>query len=119
SDSSKSPSTFLMESTLIVRAVPSPWPDDAQSERVGSRRYDGRMTLPSLSISSQSISDIRADALVIGVVKTDEGPLVLGDVTGLDLPLKAIGFAGAHDEFRWMPASSGAAGSIALIGLGS
>lgn len=57
--------------------------------------------------------------LVLGVLKTDDGARVLGDVKGLTIPIETIGITGAQDELRWIPVSPGKAASVALIGLGS
>lgn len=77
------------------------------------------MTVPALSVSSQSPREIEADVLVLGVLKTSDGPQVLGDPLGLSLPLDVIGVTGAQDELRWLPASPGNVTSVALIGLGT
>ena len=60
--------------------------------------------------------------LVIGVLKTSEGPRLARDDTQFDelqLALDAIGVTGEVDELRRLPSSIGATESIALIGLGS
>jgi len=83
--------------------------------------YDGGMTVPSLSTSSQPLLEIEGDVLVLGVRKTDEGPQLANDdptFTDLQLALEAIGVTGAQDEVRRLPGTHGATESIALVGLG-
>jgi leucyl aminopeptidase len=81
------------------------------------------MTVPSLSVSSQSATDLDVDVLVLGVQKTDGGPKLLSDVAAfwpLIESLASIGITGAADELRRLPAVGGvAARSIALVGIGS
>jgi leucyl aminopeptidase len=80
------------------------------------------MTVPALTVSARPVSEIDADVLVIGVSKTDDGPRVLLDdpaVAGLQEQLELIGVTGAVDELRRLPAGSGVARSIALVGLGT
>lgn len=84
-------------------------------------RYDCRMTVASLSTSSQSPLEIEADVLVVGVLKTEEGPQLLSDDPALEelkLGLEAIGITGAQDEVRRIPGHYGATESLALVGLG-
>ena len=84
------------------------------------------MTTPVLSVSQAAFSDVVADVLVFGVVKTPEGPQVAA-VEGLDREtitllgnLASFGVTGARDEFIRIPAIVGhAAASIALVGLGT
>ncbi len=78
------------------------------------------MTVPALKISTESASTLAVDILVLGVSSTDEGPLLRADGEQFDairesLPL--IGVTGARDSVRRI-ASTGASGSIALVGLG-
>ncbi|MFM9876481.1 MAG: leucyl aminopeptidase [Rhodoglobus sp.] len=80
------------------------------------------MTVPALSLSSDSPLSIAADVLVLGVSKTDEGPRLLSDapeLVELQLALASIGVTGAQDEVRRIPGRYGATESIALIGVGS
>lgn len=80
------------------------------------------MTVPALSLSSDSPLSIAADVLVLGVSKTEEGPRLLSDapeLAELQLGLAAIGVTGAQDELRRIPGAYGATESIALIGVGS
>ncbi|MGU3408939.1 leucyl aminopeptidase [Microbacterium sp. M1A1_1b] len=84
------------------------------------------MVRPTLSTDSSSPSAISADVLVVGVRPgTDGAPASLatpatGDLGALDgLDLAAIGATGAKDQLVRIPATDLAAGSIALIGLGS
>ena len=79
------------------------------------------MTMPVLHLTSDPVLGIRTDVLVVGVVKTSDGPVLMVDDT-LFAPLKAslgaIGVTGAEDELRRLP-GLGSATSVALIGLGS
>ena len=80
------------------------------------------MTVPALTLSSDSPLSIAADVLVLGVSKTEEGPRLLSDapeLAELQLGLAAIGVTGAPDELRRIPGVYGATESIALIGVGS
>jgi leucyl aminopeptidase len=80
------------------------------------------MTVPSLRISSAAATEIDADVLVIGVLKSDAGPRLLTDdeaVLRLQDSLAAIGVTGAQDEVRRLPGVAGAAKSLALVGIGS
>jgi len=81
------------------------------------------MTVPTLSMSTQLPLKIEADVLVLGVRKTDDGPLLVTSVStseldSLQASLVAIGATGAQDELRRLPSSVGSTASIALIGLG-
>jgi leucyl aminopeptidase len=82
------------------------------------------MTVPTLSTSFKSPLEIEADVLVLGVRKTDVGPVLVtsipaGEVESVQASLAAIGATGAQDELRRLPATFGLAASIALIGVGS
>jgi leucyl aminopeptidase len=80
------------------------------------------MTVPALRLSSSSLSTISADVLIVGVHKTDDGPrLASSDPTVATLQgvLSDIGITGAVDELRRLPLGGIAAGSVALVGLGS
>jgi leucyl aminopeptidase len=81
------------------------------------------MTVPTLSVSSQSAPDLGVDVLVLGVQKTDAGPKLLADdklFASLAESLTSIGISGAQDEVRRLPAIAGvAARSLALVGVGS
>jgi leucyl aminopeptidase len=79
------------------------------------------MTVPELQITSQPANSIETDVLVLGVSASDDGPVLLADDEAFDSlgsALVAIGFSGAKDAVRRLPAM-GSAGSIALVGLGS
>jgi leucyl aminopeptidase len=80
------------------------------------------MTVPVLSVSSQSPADLDVDVLVIGVQKADTGPRLLSDdarFATLGESLDSIGITGGLDEMRRLPAFAGiAARSLALIGVG-
>lgn len=80
------------------------------------------MTVPALSTSSRPLLEIEGDVLVLGVLKTDEGPQLAWDDPGLaelQLSLAAIGVTGGQDEVRRLPGTVGATESIALVGLGA
>lgn len=79
------------------------------------------MTVPTLHVSPHSPTDIDADVLILGVQQSEEGPKLLSDDPAfgpLREMLTAIGVTGAADEVRRLPALSGAARSIALVGIG-
>ncbi|MBO9578934.1 MAG: leucyl aminopeptidase, partial [Microbacteriaceae bacterium] len=79
------------------------------------------MTVPALSLSPLPAAEADGDVLVLGVAKGKEGPELVpaGAVAGLDALLAAVGATGAADELTRLPGAGVAAGSIALIGLGS
>ena len=80
------------------------------------------MTVPSLSLSSSAPSEITADVLVIGVSKTADGPVVVGEFPGLEpiaSALSALGVTGAVDEVRRFGRIGTGAATVALVGLGS
>jgi leucyl aminopeptidase len=80
------------------------------------------MTVPALSLSTDSPFAIAADVLVLGVAKTEDGPRLLSDapeLVELQLVLEAIGVTGVQDELRRIPSTHGATESIALIGVGA
>ena len=94
--------------------------DEASSGEVGG--YDGKMTVPFLSIARKSPLSLDTDVLVLGVRDTDDGPKLLwADATFAELAssLAAIGVTGGADELVRLPTSIGHARSIALVGLGS
>jgi leucyl aminopeptidase len=80
------------------------------------------MTVPVLTVSSQSATEVDVDVLVLGVQKTDAGPKLLSDdarFATLADSLATIGITGSQDEVRRLTAVDGiAARSIALVGLG-
>ena len=95
-------------------------PGDASSGKVGG--YDGKMTVPTLSLARKSPLTLDTDVLVLGVRVTDEGPQLLwADDAFADLAssLAAIGVTGGADEVVRVPTSVGNARSIALVGLGN
>ena len=79
------------------------------------------MSVPELSVSSSAPADSTADVLVVGSLSSGSSATLhaapgfssLGDV------FDAIGVSGSADQLVRIPASVGAAGSIAIIGLGS
>ncbi|PRY70312.1 leucyl aminopeptidase [Glaciihabitans tibetensis] len=80
------------------------------------------MTVPVLTVSALPATTIDVDVLVVGVRKTEDGPRLLLDdpgMAGLQDQLALIGVTGAVDELRRLPSASGAARSIALVGVGS
>ena len=80
------------------------------------------MTTPALYVSADPLLSIPADVLVVGVKKTEDGPVIVSDeesVLALQDSLALIGISGALDELRRLPFSGAAAASIALVGLGS
>ena len=84
------------------------------------------MTVPALKLSTDSASTLEVDILVLGVSSTDDGPLLHTPRLHADdqqydairKSLVSIGVTGARDSVRRI-ASTGAAASIALVGLGS
>lgn len=79
------------------------------------------MTVADLSIDPAPASEIPADVLVLGVLKSDSGPeLLTGDpaIAIAQSTLVAIGATGASEQLRRIP-GIGAAPGLALIGLGS
>lgn len=101
-----------------------------------TRRRPGAETLPalidlvpsgglSLTSSTKKLSSLSADALVLGVEKTPDGPVVAlpleakGLPADLQLQAEALRVSGAADEVRTLPAPSGSAWPvIVLSGLG-
>ena len=80
------------------------------------------MTVPILTTSTEPLLAIEADVLVIGVLKSPDGPLLLTDaphLTPLQAGLGSMGVTGGQDEVHRVPGLGGAATSIALVGLGS
>jgi leucyl aminopeptidase len=80
------------------------------------------MTVPSLRVTSDSAVLLDVDALVIGVLKTPDGPRLLTEIPELLVlqdSLTSIGVTGAQDEVRRLPAVEGSPRSIALVGLGA
>jgi leucyl aminopeptidase len=80
------------------------------------------MTVPALSVSTQSPHSLEADVLVVGVQKTSDGPRLLSDDTSfaaLGSALSEIGITGGTDELRRLPFTEGSARSIALVGVGT
>jgi leucyl aminopeptidase len=80
------------------------------------------MTVPSLHVTSDSPLSLDVDVVVIGVRKTDAGPILLTeDATLLELQdsLALIGITGGQDELRRLPAVTGTPRSLALVGVGT
>lgn len=84
-------------------------------------RYHEDMTVAMLHLSTVPASQIEADVLVIGVLKTDAGPRLVDsspDLASFAEALSIVGATGAQDEIFRIPASGIAAPAIAFIGLG-
>ncbi|MDM4763184.1 leucyl aminopeptidase [Galbitalea sp. SE-J8] len=80
------------------------------------------MAVPALSVTPSAPTEIAADVLVVGVLKTDDGPRLSTDDPALVAAagdLGAIGVTGGADEVRRLPLTGAAARSLALVGLGS
>jgi leucyl aminopeptidase len=84
------------------------------------------MTLASLAVSASNASDVAVDVLVLGVTRSDDGPVLVGpaaSVLGTDAAfadLALLGITGAKDDLVRVPAPAGiAARSLALVGLAS
>ena len=80
------------------------------------------MTTPVLTVSADPILSLSADVLVVGVRKTENGPVLETtepSILALADSLAAIGITGAQDEVRRLPLAGAAARSLALVGLGS
>ncbi|HEU4807769.1 MAG TPA: leucyl aminopeptidase [Homoserinimonas sp.] len=79
------------------------------------------MTVPALTVATQSPTTISTEVLVVGVLATDDGPRLATDLPELAPlvdQLAGMGVSGGKDELTRLP-GVGAATSIALIGLGS
>jgi leucyl aminopeptidase len=82
------------------------------------------MTVPRLHLTSHSALTVEGDVLVVAVHRSDEGPKLLTDIPellALEAELSSIGVTGASDELTRISRGSVpmAAGSIALIGVGT
>lgn len=82
------------------------------------------MTPPALDVSAVPAYELDADVLVVGVVKSSDGPRIEGPVaehlTALGSGLAALGLTGAIDETSRQISPEGvAASSVLLVGLGS
>src|SRR5664279_4048582 len=83
--------------------------------------YHEGMTVATLHLSTAPASEIEADVLVIGVIKTESGPQLVDDSSALSSfaqALSAVGATGAQDELLRIPASGIGASAVAFIGLG-
>jgi len=83
------------------------------------------MTVPTLSLSTESAFDSTADIVILAAVQTDDGVRLLADVTlGDDLvasiaaQLPLVNVTGARDEVVRMVAAVGTPRSIAIVGVG-
>lgn len=82
------------------------------------------MTPPALAVSAVPAHEIDADVLVVGVVKSTDGPRIEGPLadalSALGAGLAALGLTGATDETSRQIAPDGvSAASVLLVGLGS
>ena len=80
------------------------------------------MTVATLAISAQPLLSIAADVLVLGVLKTVDGPRLQAEdpaLQHLQSSLVAIGVTGAQDEVVRVPSGHDSVASVALVGLGS
>jgi leucyl aminopeptidase len=79
------------------------------------------MTVPALAVSAQPPLESTADVLIVAARATQDGPVLAADPAfeALAAYLPALGASGARDELVRIPASVGAAKSIAVVGLGS
>ncbi|MFC5501758.1 leucyl aminopeptidase [Lysinimonas soli] len=80
------------------------------------------MPAPSLALSALPALSTDAELLVLGVMKSDDGPVLLSTdpaFASIAAALPQIGATGSTDELRRLPAVEGSAAPIALIGLGS
>jgi leucyl aminopeptidase len=82
--------------------------------------YAGGMPAPALSITRDAPAESRAEVLVLGVAKTDDGPRLLAgpEFADVERSLTRIGASGSVDELRRLP-GTGDGPSIALIGVGT
>ena len=83
------------------------------------------MTVPTLSLSTESAGDSAADILILASLQTDDGARLLADVTlgealiasvATQLPL--LNVTGARDEVARLVTTIGTPRSIAVVGLG-
>jgi leucyl aminopeptidase len=79
------------------------------------------MTVPEFSVSTQPPVESNADVLILAALAMDGAPLLRADPAfdALAAQLTLLGVTGARDEVVRIPASIGAARSIAIVGLGS
>lgn len=79
------------------------------------------MVLPSLSLSPQPALDSAADVLVLAALSTPDGPVLVADSAfeAIAAHFTALGVTGRRDEVVRLPATIGAAGAIAIVGLGN
>ena len=80
---------------------------------------------PSISVSAEPASTTAGDVLVVGVAKTDDGPVLQAGsdaakaLRGLSGALASLGMTGAPEEVLKVPAPEGVAASVVLLtGLG-
>ncbi len=73
-----------------------------------------------ISLRPDSPNTLATDVVVVAATTSKEGPVLLAhpSFSGVADQLKALGFTGRADELLRLPALAGAAGSIAVIGVG-
>ena len=73
-----------------------------------------------MTLNSQPALDSVADVLVLGSLSTPDGPVLFADPAfdGVAAHFTALGVTGRRDEVIRLPASIGAAGAIAIVGIG-
>jgi leucyl aminopeptidase len=79
------------------------------------------MTVPELSVFAEPALESTADVVIVAALSTNAGPQLRAE-PGFEVladQLAALGVTGARDELVRIPASVGAAGSIAIIGVGT
>lgn len=78
------------------------------------------MTVPSLTVSAQPAIDSDVDVLIVGASSSGDTAVLFADPAfgGLSAQLSSLGVTGGRDQLVRLPASVGAARSIAIIGIG-
>ena len=83
------------------------------------------MSVPTLSLSTESARDSAADILILGSLQTDDGARLLADATlgetliaSVAAQLPFLNVTGARDEVVRLVAAVGSPRSIAIVGLG-
>jgi leucyl aminopeptidase len=79
------------------------------------------MTVPALTVSAQPAIESIADVLVLGALQTGDTATLFGDPGFASLAgmLADVGVTGARDQLVRLPATIGAARSIAIVGIGT
>ena len=78
------------------------------------------MTVPRLSVSAQPAIDSEVDVLILGATSSGDTGVLFADpaFASLSAQLASLGVTGGRDQLVRLPASVGAARSIAIIGIG-